>query len=463
MRTAWTLGASAILLSQGLFPLLAHAATFPDVSSGSPYAVAISALADMKVINGNPDGTFAPDRTVNRAEFLTMLYRAKAMTTSTPSAPCFTDVPTSAWFAPVICDAATKTYVSGYKDGSFKPQQAVNRVEALKMLFTVHGLSQQGSPEATASALAYPDLTASAWYMQYVSAAFRLHILPVPGVSATLFGPDQPLSRAEAAAYIYNAIFPSPLPVNGVSSSAASAATTSSAITQASSATSTRSAKSEAAAAQPVLKKISVPFSEEGMFVTKLARSYTFSVSAKTTVSVQVSVSNGNVADDVTCRLYKIESGDSFSLEYYLGYQSADSCVIKSMLAAGSYQLDIAPRAINIPFTVNIKSTTGDGNDGFVEAKSLVLSMPVSTVLDAADYGDYFTFKLKEQTNMMIELTNEDKLRCIVYPMQDVDIYGFATPECNTQYDFPAGTYYIGVLQKDGRAAKQSYSIRYKK
>jgi len=461
MRTAWTLGASAILLSQGLFPLIAQAASFPDVPASNPYAVAISALADMKVINGNPDGTFAPGRTVNRAEFLTMLYRAKAKTTSTPTAPCFLDVPVTAWFAPVICDAASKTYVSGYSDGKFKPEQAVNRVEALKMLFTVHGLSQQATPESTAAALVYPDISASAWYMQYVAAAFRLKIVPVPGVSSTSFGPDLPLSRAEAAAYIYNAISPSPLPLNGSASSVTTQQTTST--TQRSSAQ-TRSTRSAASAAAPSITKVEYPFTSEGRFTEKLSHSYVFSLTQRATVSLQATVP-GNVTDDsITCRLYKLgTAADSFSLEYYLGYQDKGTCTVRATLATGSYQLDIAPLMPNLAFAVTSKSVTGDGNDGFVEAKSLILDAPSSTQLDTTDMGDYFTFKLKEETSLMIELTNEEKVRCIIYPMEDVDIYGFASPECNTQYTFPAGTYYIGVVQKDGRASKQNYSIRYKK
>lgn len=457
MRNAWTIGASVALLSQTLFPLAASAASFPDVSVSNPYAVAISALADKKVINGNPDGTFAPDRTVNRAEFLTMLYRAKALTTSMPTAPCFKDVPANTWFAPVVCDAAGKGTVSGYKDGTFKPEQAVNRVEALKMLFTVHGLNQQGSPEATAAALAYPDISASAWYMQYVSAAFRLHILPVPGVSTSTFGPDQPLSRAEAAAYIYNAISTSPLPLSSSSSMTQSSAMTQ----QTSSATTTRSSKSASSVAAPTIMNVDFPFNKEGRFTNKLSNSFVFTLKQKTTVMTQVTIPGSVTEDSVSCRLYKLgTAADSFSLEYYLGYQSKESCIIRATLSAGSYQLDIAPLMPNLGYSLTTKTVTGDGNDGFTEAKLLKMNAPVSALLESTDFGDFYTFSLKEQTNMKIELTNAESMRCVIYPMEDVDIFGFSEPDCNVQYDFPAGTYYVGVMQRDGRASKQTYSIR---
>ncbi len=88
--------------------VIAEAATFSDVPSTYVYANAITALADKGVINGNPDGTFAPSRSVNRAEFLTMLYRVSHLTPDAPAQSCFKDVPASAWFTGVVCDAAAK-------------------------------------------------------------------------------------------------------------------------------------------------------------------------------------------------------------------------------------------------------------------------------------------------------------------------------------------------------------------
>ena len=471
MRTAWSLGITAAILSQTFFAIGAKAASFPDVASNNPYSAAISALADQKVINGNPDGTFAPDRTVNRAEFLTLLYRAKSMTPAVPTAACFKDVPTSSWFAAVVCDAASKGNVAGYSDKTFRPEQAVNRVEALKMMFTVLGLSQQTTLAASTQASAYTDVSASAWYMVYLSAAFKLHILPVPGVNATAFGPDQALSRAEAAAFIYNAISPSPLPVDGMSSSSiviqqsSSSSMTSSAMSntsKTSSSTSRRSSSSASSVATGTMTNVDVPFNDNGAFTNKLPHSYLFTLKQKTTVSLTASVTNNNTPDDVTCRLYKLDAGTSFALEYYFGYQSADSCVLRVALAPGSYQFDVTPRVANLPFTVAAKSVTGDGNDGFVEAKNLIVNTPSSNILDTNDYGDYFTFKLAQQMNMMIELSNADKVRCVIYPMEDVDIYGFSEPNCGAQYDFPAGTYYIGIMQKDDHASKQGFSVRYK-
>lgn len=452
MRTAWSLGITAALLSQSLFAFTAKAASFPDVPSSNPYRTAIEALADAKVINGNPDGTFAPSRTVNRAEFLTMLYRAKKVTPVTPVKACFGDVPLTAWFSAVVCDAASKGYVSGYTGNLFKPEQTVNRVEALKMMFTVLNLNQLSTLDATTRALQYTDVNASAWYMQYLSAAFKLNILPVPGVNAKTFGPDGGLSRAEAAAYIYNAIAPVPLPLSSASSVA----------TRSSSSVTTRSSSSAAPVVDTTsITNVDLPFSDDGTFTKMQTRSYRFTVKTPTTVQMHVSVSGGNTPDDITCRLYKL-NGDSFALEYYIGHQDEDMCTLVVTLGAGSYQMDTSPRLPSLPFTVTSKVVKGDGNDGFTEAKLLKINAPASAFIGVSDYADFYTFSVTQQTSLMVELTNAENLRCIIYPMENVDIYGFAQPDCNEQYDFPAGTYYIGVMQRDGRTAQQNYSVRFK-
>ena len=56
---------------------LAFASVFPDVPDGYMYQEEIEMLVGAQVINGNPDGSFKPERGVNRAEMLKMLYKAK--------------------------------------------------------------------------------------------------------------------------------------------------------------------------------------------------------------------------------------------------------------------------------------------------------------------------------------------------------------------------------------------------
>lgn len=113
-------------------------ASFSDVNSGTDYENAITWMADNGVIQGYPDGSFGPDVCVNRVEMLKMLYLATETNINDLAAGAgwaeyFSDVDTSQWYWPYLRFALQKGTVEGYPDRTFKPDQCVNRVEAVKM------------------------------------------------------------------------------------------------------------------------------------------------------------------------------------------------------------------------------------------------------------------------------------------------------------------------------------------
>ena len=243
MRRAIVATFSASLL---VFPMLAGAVRFPDVPGDHPYNSSVEALAIEGVVTGNPDGNFYPARPVNRAEFLTMLYRATKKSAASASISCFSDVQAAAWYANVVCDAVAEGYVNGYPDGSFKPEQTVNRVEALKMIFKVFGLGVLTGHDAMASADDFTDVSPNSWYVGYVTSSYRNGLLPIPGYAGDKFWPANPLLRGEAAAYVWRAmnITGDFEPMPGEETSSVSSVATSSSTTSTSSATSASSTKS---------------------------------------------------------------------------------------------------------------------------------------------------------------------------------------------------------------------------
>lgn len=443
---------SALLCASMLVP--SALAGFSDIST-SLYVDAIIALSERGIVKGNPDGLFHPERTVNRAEFLTMLYRAKNMEPTQPDVSCFSDVPLSAWFAGVVCDSAAKGYVGGYPDKTFKPEKAVNRVEAVKMLFTVLGLSLKASADNNNRALAYTDVSATAWYMLYLPAAFERGILPIAGYAGNMLMPEKELTRGEAAAYIANAIGAKP------SQSSSTSSVTSASVSSVQSTTGESNASYSSSPAPLIRQEVDYPFSDSGVFIAKQTVSYTFTLKQAVTTSVKVTGVSA-LGSGVSCRLYRLDGTTNFSTEYYLGHQYRDACDMTVTLAAGSYQFDIQPVSAGAAYTVFLKTAKGDGNDGFSQAKSLTVGTPKTSALDTTDYADWFTFTLGAQTNTMVEISNDSQVRCIIYPLANVDIYGFAGPDCNAQYDFPPGTYVIGVMQRDERVEKPSFTIRLK-
>jgi S-layer homology domain len=122
---------------------VARAASFPDVQSNHPYRTAILALADRGVINGYNNGNFGPNDPVTRAQMLTLLYRLSERMPAIVIGNCFPDVKSDQWYTGVVCDAAAEGFVQGYPDGTFQPNKTVSRGEALKMLFTVLDLQAE--------------------------------------------------------------------------------------------------------------------------------------------------------------------------------------------------------------------------------------------------------------------------------------------------------------------------------
>ena len=458
MVRRFSFGLSAVLLSQAL-SLSVQAATFVDVSSDSLYRGQIERLADLQIVRGNPDGTFSPLRTVNRAEMLTLLYRAKGITPAVPLKQCFTDVVSGSWYEAVICDAASHGYVGGYPDKKFRPEQEVNRVEAIKMIFTVMGIGLTAST-STEVAL-YTDLVPTAWYMQYLAPAFERKILPIAGQTGSLFNPNAPLLRGEAAAYIFNALgltLSASSLSSSVSSAPASSAAASSVVTRASS---VQTSSAQSSAPGVVTKDVDFPFSDDGFLAGKGGVVYRLSLPKPVLGFFTVSIT-GAKKDGVTCRLFKLEKETSLALEYYLGHVEDNTCTLRTALAAGSYQLEIRPESPDVFFTLTSKSVSGDGNDGFSEAKLLLKNIPKTSWLETDDFADWYTFTLSKQTTMSVTVSNSNNLRCLIYPMGDVDIYGFTGPECNETYDFPAGTYVVGIQHRDEHTTKETYTVQYK-
>lgn len=452
MHRSLASASAAFLIAQSLvFPLFAS--RFPDVTAEHIYRVQIEDLADRGIIKGNPDGTFAPGQMVNRAAFLTMLYRARGWTPDSPSTPCFNDVPANAWFSAVVCDAATKRFVAGYADGNFRPEMFVNRVEALKMIFTVLELPVSELSNANRGDVKFVDVSLSAWYTKYLVSAFAVKVLPIAGHDGSRFLPENPLNRGEAAAYIHSAL-------HGGTQEESSASSVENESQGASSSAGVQATAS--AAVELDLKNVGFPFSDAGTFDERRPAVYRFPLNGKTMANVKVLVEDDAGGERVSCRLYRL-GDEGFSEEYYLGFQNDRECSMRVALGAGSYQLEIQPKSAGVRYELDVSTTSGDGNDGFSEAKLLQMNLPRSGFIEVGDFADWYYFSVKQETNMKIEMTYTGKLTCMIYPMDDVDIYGFVGPSCNDAYDFPPGTYYLGVIRADGdNGEKHTYTVRMK-
>jgi hypothetical protein len=121
------------------FSLISAADTFSDLESGHDNYIAIEYLVSSGTLEGYSDGTFLPEKEVNRAELMKMLVAGQEISPDESLYKnCFSDVTTD-WYAKYVCYAKEMGWVNGYSDGTFKPASTVNKVEALKMIIQAYG------------------------------------------------------------------------------------------------------------------------------------------------------------------------------------------------------------------------------------------------------------------------------------------------------------------------------------
>jgi uncharacterized protein YkwD len=165
-----------------------HAAGFNDVPSNHPNFTAIDYVQSQGIVSGYPDGSFKPGKTINRAEFVKILIGTIFDQTTISSCPIkpvnlFRDVARGQWFTAYVCVSKINRIITGYTDGSFKPDNQINFAEAAKIIALSFNL-QLGPGEK--------------WYEPFVNALGAKNAIP-----GTITGPDQKITRAEMAEMIY--------------------------------------------------------------------------------------------------------------------------------------------------------------------------------------------------------------------------------------------------------------------
>lgn len=147
---------------------------FSDVPAGQWYTVAVSTLANVGAINGCGDGTFHPNQAISRAQFVTILAGIYGVNTS--SGVPFSDVGRG-WFYDAVATAYANGWVSGFTDGTFRPNQTITRAEAVSILNRVLGRSCDLTfVQAHAQAAShFADVMPDAWYYADVIEASAGH------------------------------------------------------------------------------------------------------------------------------------------------------------------------------------------------------------------------------------------------------------------------------------------------
>ncbi|CEN24965.1 N-acetylmuramoyl-L-alanine amidase [Paraclostridium sordellii] len=160
--------------------------TFNDID-GHWAKNAIIDFATKGYINGYGDGTFKPDNSITRAEFVKILNKAFGYTNV--GKENFSDVNPSDWYYNDICIGVNAGYINGYEDNTFKPDKQITREEASKIIATALNLKGDGN-------LNFKDSSEiSNWAKPYVDALSDNNI--INGYEDNTFRPHNNMTRAE--------------------------------------------------------------------------------------------------------------------------------------------------------------------------------------------------------------------------------------------------------------------------
>ena len=178
-----------MVFSVAAVPLEAAAATD---TSGHWAESSINDWISRGYVSGYPDGTFRPDNPISRAEFVTIANKAFGFTSS--QGISFSDVQPGYWAYSEIQKGVAAGYISGDANGTFRPGSAVSRQEAAVMLARLRGYSND-----EAGAYNYTDRWAMAnWAVGAIGAVSRGGIMS--GYPDGTFKPQRSMTRAEAVA-----------------------------------------------------------------------------------------------------------------------------------------------------------------------------------------------------------------------------------------------------------------------
>lgn len=174
--------------------------SFRDVTSAHWAFASVERAAELGLVTGYSDGTFRPDTHVTRAQFVLMLWRMCGKTAAAKAAS-FADA-SADWYQDALSWAVEKGYVNGLSDTRFGPDAPITRQQAMAILFRLNG--GQSGTELTLTGIyeqTFADSTTIASWAKDATWWAVYHEL-VSGVGGSRIAPEANASRAQIAAIL---------------------------------------------------------------------------------------------------------------------------------------------------------------------------------------------------------------------------------------------------------------------
>ena len=164
----------------------------------------ICTLESRGVVSGYTTALFRPDRPMTRAELVKIVLKLNGKSVAgVTTTGVFPDISGNEWYAPYVVQAKNLGIVTGYGDGYFRPNQYVNRAEAMKIILRgTNGVSQNKIDEEQITQMSdgddysyFQDVRETDWFSRYVAYSFKRGI--ISGKADGLFHGEQFATRAE--------------------------------------------------------------------------------------------------------------------------------------------------------------------------------------------------------------------------------------------------------------------------
>ncbi|MDA1060269.1 MAG: S-layer homology domain-containing protein, partial [bacterium] len=179
-------------------PVVEENSFFSDVPVDHPLYDAVIFLTDSGIVEGYDDGTFRPEQTVNRVEALKFILEITKAELKDGELP-FKDTPADEWYVSYLYTGYLKKIVEGNPDGTFKPGSTVNRAEFFKILF--NGLNVDVNPNVNKAP--YLDVSVDDWFAPYIAYAKVIGLLDA---DVEYIYPSAGMSRGDTADAMYRLV-----------------------------------------------------------------------------------------------------------------------------------------------------------------------------------------------------------------------------------------------------------------
>jgi len=158
----------------------------------------ITHLHDAGIIDGLPDGSFSPESLISRAEFMVILVKALGIEGRVEEVNRFSDIDKH-WAKEYILLAAENGLISGYEDGTVKPDKTITIAEVSTIL------AKSFSFKTTNNAI-YSKVKQGKWYSSFVKKMFDVGVLTVKDSIYKTFDEESNINRGNCAMMISRAI-----------------------------------------------------------------------------------------------------------------------------------------------------------------------------------------------------------------------------------------------------------------